>query len=119
MLYFLLFLLSSFIVSCSDPPHWVTREELKPVQDPNIQKLELVDGSVVEFNHSLGWYDIERAYIEGISVLGLHDTVPLALVQRAELTGFTNQTETALLILAVFLVVGTVAAVYLFGTIFS
>jgi hypothetical protein len=97
-----LFFLSYCLASCSSPPHWVTRDELRPSPDPNIQKVELADGPVFEFNHALGWYDAEKNIIEGVTILGSHDTIPLARVQRVELAGKSNSGQTTLAVLLVF-----------------
>ena len=69
-----------------------------------------MDDSELLFNNALGWYDVEKSAIEGIDMFGSHDTVPLARVQRIEMTTEPNATDTITLILFV-LVLGILAVV--------
>ena len=114
--YFFLFLLSFFIASCSDPAHWVARDELKPAHEPNIQKLVFMSDSELVFNNTLGWYDVEKSAIEGTDLLGSHDTVPLARIQRMELAAESNDASTIVTILFI-LVFGVLGGVYMFKNI--
>ena len=108
----ILFFLTVSLASCSTPPHWITREELQPAPDPNIEKIELVDGPLVEFNHALGWYDAEKSTIEGVTITGWHDTIYLARVQRVELAGENNTVGEVILSFA-FLMVGMLIAFFI------
>jgi hypothetical protein len=88
---------------------------LKPARDPNIQKLALMDDSVLVFNYELGWYDVVTSAVEGIDVVGHHDTISLASVQRLELAATPDAVETTLLILAI-IVIGVVVSQNMFNT---
>ncbi len=106
--FFYPFFLSFCLASCSSPSHWVLPYELRPSPDPNIQKVELTGGPVLEFNHALGWYDAQNKIIEGVTILGSRETIPLSQVQRVELAGETDGVATALL---AFLLVGIVGGI--------
>jgi hypothetical protein len=101
-----------FFVSCSSPSHWVSRAELEPSQDPNIEKIELVDGPIVEFTQALGWYNSENGTIEGVNRDGIRDTIPISRITRAEISGESNSTETGLLIISSFLVAAVVVLIF-------
>jgi hypothetical protein len=84
--FFCLFFFSFCLASCaSQPTHWISRTEIHPALDANIKSIELVDGSILEFNRSLGWYDAEKEIIEGVTITGWHPAIPLAKVQRLEI----------------------------------
>ncbi len=44
-----------------------------------------MNGSILEFNSSRGWYDIGKHSIEGVTLTGWHPTIPIANVQRVEI----------------------------------
>jgi hypothetical protein len=70
------------LVSCSThSAYWVSHAELDPASDPNVQQVELVDGSFIIFDHKLGWYDAQRLTIEGETTHG-HESIPLARINR-------------------------------------
>jgi hypothetical protein len=47
--------------------------------------VELTDGSILEFDQRLGWYDAGKQIIEGVTLTGWHPTIPVAKVQRVEI----------------------------------
>ena len=51
--------------SCTKEGHWISREELEPASDPNIEAIQLNNGSVIEFDKDLGWYNAQDHVIEG------------------------------------------------------
>jgi hypothetical protein len=109
-----LFFLSFCLASCSkQSTHWVSRAELQPASDANIKSVELVDGPVLEFNKSFGWYDAKKSIIEGFTITGWHDTIPLARVQRVEIddepTGGNTTIWSILLLGLILVVVGGIA----------
>jgi hypothetical protein len=85
--FFYLSLLSICLTSCASQQstHWVLRTELQPSPQPNIKSVELTDGSILEFDQWLGWYDAGKQIIEGVTLTGWHPTIPLAKVQRVEI----------------------------------
>jgi hypothetical protein len=63
----------------------------------------------------LGWFDIEKGAIEGITQSGNSDTIPIDRIQRVELAGERNSGgELALALLAIGLV-GIIALIFAFG----
>ena|ERR1035437_7698761 len=83
---FYLFFLSICLASCaSQPTHWVSRAELFPASNADIKSVELVDGSVIEFNRSLGWYNLKKQIIEGVTITGWHPEISLAKVKQVEI----------------------------------
>ena len=81
-----LFFLPVCLASCSSQhTHWVSRTELFPASNADIKSVKLVDGSVIEFNQSLGWYNPEKQLIEGVTITGWHDTTALAKIQQVEI----------------------------------
>jgi hypothetical protein len=85
--FFYLFFLSFCLASCASQQatHWVSRAELQPASDANIKSVELVDGTALQFNRSLGWYNAEKQIIEGVTLTGWHPTIPIGSVQRVEI----------------------------------
>ncbi|HWF44706.1 MAG TPA: hypothetical protein VG537_08690 [Candidatus Kapabacteria bacterium] len=73
--------------SCSSTyTHWqVSREGLQPSRDATIERIYLVDSSIIEFDDAHGWYDAERAYIEGVTSGGMRDTISLSKVQSVDI----------------------------------
>jgi hypothetical protein len=84
---FFLFFIALSLDSCStsQESHWISRSELFPASHPNIKSIELKDGSILEFDRSLGWYDKEKQVIEGVNIAGGYDTTALAKIQGAEI----------------------------------
>jgi hypothetical protein len=85
--FFYLSLLSICLASCASQQntHWVLRTELQPAPQPNIKSVELTDGSILEFDEWMGWYDAGKQIIEGVTLTGWHPTIPIAKVQRVEI----------------------------------
>jgi hypothetical protein len=81
-----LFFLSLCVVSCSgQSSHWASREELKPAVNPNIKLIHLDDGTTMIFDKDLGWYNAQQKFIEGVSISGSHDTIPISRVWSVEI----------------------------------
>src|SRR2546423_10891768 len=74
---------------CSSEGRWITREELKPASDPNIEAVQLQNGSVIQFDKDLGWYDVEAQIIEG-KLSGAPIRISLSEVKYIELLSGAN-----------------------------
>jgi hypothetical protein len=111
-----LFFLTICLASCaSRSTHWVERAEIQPASDANIKSVELVDGPVLEFDKSRGWYDAEKSIIEGVTITGWRDTIPLARVQRVEIDDEPNggnSTLVAILFICLALAIGGGIAIF-------
>jgi hypothetical protein len=112
-----LFFLSICLASCASQQstHWVSRDELHPSSEANIKSVELVDGPILEFNMSRGWYDASKKIIEGVTITHWHDTIPLARIQRVEIEDEPNggtSTLVAILLLCLALAIGGGIAIF-------
>jgi len=58
--------------------------QIRPTWSPNIARLTLLNGTVVQFNNDYGWYDKQAGIIEGMSTDSQHLTYHLAEVSRVE-----------------------------------
>ncbi len=77
-----------------------------------------MDGPVLEFNMSRGWYDASKKIIEGVTITQWHDTIPLARIQRVEIEDEPNgATSTLVAILLIGLVVTIGGGIILFNQI--
>lgn len=94
-----LFFLSLCLASCASQQttHWVLRSELQPAPQPNIKSVELTDGSILEFDQWLGWYDVGKQIIEGVTLTGWHPTIPIAKVERIEIQDAESNTGSSVL----------------------
>ncbi len=113
--HFILLFLLTILPSCTTHSlHWVSKSELFPSATANIKSVELIDGSVLEFNESRGWYDAEHQSIEGVTLTGWHPTIPLAKVQRAEIVeDNSNAAGTIGIVLLALLGFGLIGAIAL------
>jgi hypothetical protein len=124
--YFYLFFLSLCLGSCSNQQstHWILRTELQPAPEPNIKSIELSDGSILEFDQSLGWYDAGKQIIEGVTLTGWHPTIPLSKVERVEIQDEDSSTGNTVMkgigiALLIYLGLGIVAGIVLLNQISS
>jgi hypothetical protein len=107
-LFLIIFL--ALLASCTNhSSHWISSSDIKPASDANIERIELVDGPILEFGQELGWFDAKKGIIEGITITGWRDTIPLARITRVEIedqpSGVTS-TLTAILLIGLALAVG-------------
>ena len=72
------------VASCtSTETRIIPGDQLVPSDAPNIRSVTLFNGQIINFDADLGWYDRQRAYIEGVSSEGEPDTIPVASVKVA------------------------------------
>ncbi len=58
--------------------------DIRPAWSPNISRLMLLSGKVVQFDADLGWYDKKAGIIEGMTSDSQHVTLHLAEIGRIE-----------------------------------
>jgi hypothetical protein len=74
-------LLLVFVASCRS----VTPvQKIRPTWSPDVSRLVLLNGKVVQFNGDLGWYDKQAAIIEGMTQDSQHVQYPLREIARVE-----------------------------------
>jgi hypothetical protein len=112
---FLVFFFPASLTSCSNPSHWVSCQELQLASDPKIEKIELANDSIITFDHNLGKYDADKQVIEGVTIMGWHDTASLAQVQRIEIIEASGDNSRSLIqtIVLIYAVLGGIAAIAL------
>ena len=58
--------------------------EMRPTWAPNISRLMLMNGKVVQFNDDFGWYDKKVGIIEGVTADSQHVNYHLPEIARVE-----------------------------------
>jgi hypothetical protein len=77
----------AFLLSCcAKEGHWISKEELEPAPDPNIEALQLNNGSIIEFDKNLGWYNAQDHVIEG-SLSRAPMRIPIEEIRNVKLAG--------------------------------
>ena len=88
----------ALVTGCSTEGRWISRDELKPSSDPNIEMVQLQSGSVLVFDKNLGWYDVRGGIIEG-KTAAQSTRIPLDQIAHIKLAGRVNFIRTVLLVL--------------------
>lgn len=96
------------LASCaSTDTRIVPGDRLVPADVPNIRSVTLLDGKIINFNSNLGWYNYQRAYVEGVTLEEEHDTIPVSKIKVALLSE-TNPNTVA----SIFAAIGLMALAF-------
>ena len=107
----------TFICGCVSPARWVEPENFRSSSKPDIDAIVLTTGQRINFDETLGWYNVRKAVIEGRSILGTGmDTFRLQDIQLMRVVAQTDVNRTVILLALIILpFVGWAYALHIIG----
>ena len=84
-LIFLFFALAMTLTACRAV---IPVSQIRPSSAPDISRLTLKNGTIVQFNEDYGWYNKQARTVEGVTKAGDHVEYHLNEIQRLEYVRF-------------------------------